>query len=60
MLDKLNVFTNLVANPVTRKALKSVSSYCEVCGKNRLEVALELFVGARTEACWRCRFAEES
>ncbi len=58
MLDKLNVFTNLVANPVTRKALKSVTSYCEVCGKNRLEVALELFVGTRTEACWMCRLAE--
>ncbi|NHW23246.1 MAG: radical SAM protein [Archaeoglobales archaeon] len=58
MLDKLNVFTNLVANPLTRKALKSVSSYCEECGKNRLEVALELFVGARSDACWRCRLAE--
>lgn len=58
-MDKLELFTGFVVNPLTRKALKGISSYCDHCGKNRIEVALELFVGARNEACWKCRLAEK-
>jgi radical SAM protein with 4Fe4S-binding SPASM domain len=31
-----------------------------MCGKNRIEVALELFTGCRTDACLKCRFAEKT
>lgn len=59
MLDKVELFANIFLNPVTRMALKGVSNYCEDCKKNRLEVAIELFVGARSDACWKCRVAEK-
>jgi len=58
MLDKIELFANLIANPATRMAIKSISCYCEDCGKNRLEVAIELFVGSKDKACWKCRLAE--
>ncbi|MEM1578339.1 MAG: radical SAM protein [Archaeoglobaceae archaeon] len=59
MLEKLNLFAHLL-NPVTRKALQAFACYCEECKKNRLEVALELFVNARDNACWKCRLAEKA
>ncbi|MEM4155357.1 MAG: radical SAM protein [Archaeoglobaceae archaeon] len=59
MLDKISLFSSLVVNPITRKSIKSFACYCEDCKKNRLEVAIELFVGARKDACWKCRLAEK-
>jgi len=47
----------MMGNPLTRKVLAGMSNYCEVDGKNRLEVALELYVGARDNACYKCRMA---
>ncbi|MEM4292069.1 MAG: radical SAM/SPASM domain-containing protein, partial [Archaeoglobaceae archaeon] len=58
MIDKIAVFSHLI-NPVTRLALKQFTSYCEDCKKNRVEVALELFVGVREDACWKCKTAEK-
>jgi len=58
MLDKLSVFMHLVNNPATKRSLQSLTGYCQTCGKTRLEVALELFVGERDEACWKCKLAE--
>jgi len=59
MLDKLSVFMQLVNNPVTKKSLQSLTTYCKKCEKSRLEVALELFVGVRDKACWKCKLAEK-
>lgn len=60
MMDKLSFFMHLVNNPATRKALQGIASYCQKCGKNRLEVAIELVLGYREEACWKCRLAAKA
>ncbi|MEM4472456.1 MAG: radical SAM protein [Archaeoglobaceae archaeon] len=58
MIDKVSLFSHFI-NPITRLGLKQISSYCEDCGKNRIEVALELFVGVRKNSCWKCKAAEK-
>ena len=60
MMDKLSIFTHIINNPVTKKTLQSISKYCENCKKNRLEVALELFVGVRKDACVGCKLAQKA
>ncbi len=60
MLDKLSLFEDLINNPLTRIVLKGLTGYCEICGENRLEVALELFIGLRKDACVRCKLAERA
>jgi len=60
MIDKLSIFMHLVNNPITKKSLQGLTTFCDKCGKNRLEVALELFVGVRDDACWKCRLAERT
>ncbi len=60
MLDKLSIFMHLVNNPATKKTLQSFACYCNSCKKNRLEVALELIVGERDDACWKCKFAAKT
>ena len=60
MLDKLSLFMHLVNNPATKKTLQSLACYCDSCKKNRLEVALELFVGERENACWKCKLAAKT
>ncbi len=60
MIDKLSIFMHLVNNPITKKSLQGLTTFCDKCGKNRLEVALELFVGVRDDACWKCRLAEKT
>ncbi|MEM2272507.1 MAG: radical SAM protein, partial [Archaeoglobaceae archaeon] len=59
MMDRINIFANLVVNPITRMAIKGISGYCEDCKKNRLEKAIELFVNGKNDACWKCRLAEK-
>ena len=60
MLDKLSIFMHLVNNPATKKTLQSFACHCDSCKKNRLEVALELFVGEREDACWKCKLAAKT
>jgi len=55
----IQVLRTTIGNPVTRKILSGFG-FCEKCGKNRIEVALELFVGERKEACLKCKFAEKA
>jgi len=55
--NTIQVLTTLIGNRVTRRVLSGMSKYCEVDGKNRLEVGLELYVGAREEACHMCRLS---
>jgi len=50
----LQTFKAVADNPVTRNILKSLSKYCSKDNGNRLEVALELYVGLRKEACLSC------
>lgn len=55
----IQVLKSTIGNPVTRKILSGFG-FCEKCGKNRIEVALELYVGARKDACLKCKLAEKT
>jgi len=53
----LQTFKALADNPLTRNILKTM---CKNCGKdrgNRLEIALELYVGVRKKACVSCQLS---
>jgi radical SAM protein with 4Fe4S-binding SPASM domain len=54
--DTTHILKSTIDNPFIRFILSKMG-YCTHCGKNHLEVALELFSGARTDACVRCHFA---
>jgi len=53
----LQTFKAVTDNPLTRNILGALSKYCPKDKGNRLEVALELYVGARKKACVSCRFS---
>ena len=60
-MDAVNVVRLLettIRNPFSRKILASLSKYCGKDGKNRIEVAIELFTGQRKDACFNCKLAE--
>ncbi len=58
--QKLSLFIHLVNNPVTKRTLRRFITYCEECGANRLEVAVEVALGYRDDACWKCKLAAKS
>lgn len=51
----LQTFKAVADNPFTRNILKALSGNCSKDKCNRLEAALELYVGVRTKACVSCR-----
>ncbi|UCH71784.1 MAG: radical SAM protein, partial [Thermoplasmatales archaeon] len=55
----IQILKSTIGNPITRKLLSGFD-FCEKCGKNRVEVALELYAGARKNACLKCKFAEKT
>ncbi|MEM3652670.1 MAG: radical SAM protein [Nitrososphaerales archaeon] len=57
--DTIKLFKNVVDNPLARWVLRRISSYCYTCSENRLEVALQLYIGVRKDACLKCRAAEK-
>jgi len=48
-----------IGNSFTRKIVKNISKYCEKDGKNRVEVAIELYTGKRKKACYKCKTSEK-
>jgi len=54
----IQILKSTIGNPLTRTLLRRFG-YCETCGKHSIEVALELYVGTRKNACLRCRIAEK-
>jgi len=50
----IELLKSMVDKPPIRAVLKKFSGMCEKDGKNRLEVALELYTGVRESACWTC------
>jgi len=54
----IQILKSTIGNPLTRKLLQGFG-YCDKCGKHTIEVALELYIGARKNACFRCRVAEK-
>jgi len=55
----LQTFKAVADNAITRNILKTLSKRCSKDNANRLEVALELYVGARQEACFYCRLSRK-
>jgi radical SAM protein with 4Fe4S-binding SPASM domain len=58
-VSTLQTFKTVADNPLTRNVLKALANYCHKDEGNRLEVALELYVGVRKNACFRCRFSRK-
>jgi radical SAM protein with 4Fe4S-binding SPASM domain len=58
-VSTLQTFKTVADNPLTRNVLKALSRYCHKDEGNRLEVALELYVGVRESACVRCIFSRK-
>ena len=56
--DTIKLFKNVVDNPLARWTLRRISGYCSACNENRLEVALQLYIGTRRDACLKCRAAK--
>jgi radical SAM protein with 4Fe4S-binding SPASM domain len=56
--DTIKLFKNVVDNPFARWTLRRISGYCSACNENRLEVALQLYIGTRRDACLKCRAAK--
>jgi len=57
--NTIQVLKSTIGNSISRKILSGLG-FCEACGKNRLEVALELYAGMRNNACLKCIFAEKA
>ncbi len=55
----VQVLKATIGNPATRTLLKGMSKYCEKDGKNRIEVAVELYTGQREDACLSCKLTEK-
>ncbi|HEC77098.1 MAG TPA: radical SAM protein [Thermoplasmatales archaeon] len=55
----IQVLKATIGNPATRTLLKGMSKYCEKDGKNRIEVAVELYTGQREDACLSCKLTEK-
>ncbi len=53
----LQTFKAAADNPFTRSVLKTLAKRCSRDKANRLDVALELYVGARKDACIPCRIS---
>jgi len=55
----IRILKPTIGHPISRRFLSGLG-FCEMCGRNRIEVALELFVGERNGACLKCRLAEKA
>ena len=55
----IGVLKSTIGNPITRTALKGMSKYCKKDGKNRIEVAVDIYTGQRKDACLSCKATEK-
>ena len=53
------ILEKTIGNPLTRSILKPMSKFCKKDEKNRIEVAIELYVGKRKKACLYCKLTEK-
>lgn len=53
-IRSIELLRSTIDRPLVRTILRRLSGRCGKDGKSRIEVALELFVGERTSACWFC------
>ncbi|MGC8949071.1 MAG: radical SAM protein [Thermoprotei archaeon] len=59
MVNAIESFKGIVDNPLSKYLLRYLTGYCEKDHENRLEVALELYLGIRKDACFSCRSASK-
>lgn len=59
-VSTIQLLRQFVEAPGARALLRGLSSYCNKDKKSRLEVALELYLGLREDACLKCKLAEKS
>lgn len=52
----IEILKSTIGNPLIRKVISGLR-FCDTCNKNRIEVALELYVGIRKDACLKCKLA---
>ena len=55
----IQILKSTIGNPLTRRILSGFG-FCETCGKNSIEVALELYTNTRNDACLKCKLAEKT
>jgi len=55
----IQILKSTIGNPITRKILSGFG-FCDRCGKNSIEVALELYTNTRNDACLKCKLAEKT
>lgn len=59
-LSNIQILKRVLEIPGAKSILNGLSSYCEKDGQSRLLVALDLYFGAKHDACLRCKMAEKS
>ena len=58
-ISTIQIFKSISDNMLMRRLLQSLCDFCERNKGNRLEIALELYVGVRKKACIKCIFAKQ-
>ncbi len=52
---KYRLFENIVGSSLVQRLIKAATVKCKKCGKNRLEVAIDYYLGKRSDICLKCR-----
>lgn len=55
MVAMIKTFESLINNPVAKKTINAATDMCDKCGENRLECALNYYLGKRDDICIRCK-----
>ena len=53
--DKVRIFEEIVNSSLVQKLIRATTDKCKKCGANRLEVAIDYYLGKRKDICLRCR-----
>lgn len=57
--DMIASFEGIMNNSFSRYILRQLTGYCHKDHENRMEVALELYLGIRKKACNTCKFSSK-
>lgn len=53
--NKVKTFENIVSSHFVQKLINAATDECKKCGANRLEVAINYYLGKRKNICLKCR-----
>lgn len=51
----IHTFESFINNPISKRTINAATAYCNKCGTNRLECALDFYLGKREDICLKCR-----